>query len=399
MRQTDKQPHPEVIVCDYKGIPIRFRVIDDSVYVPVADLSNFLMCRTFDWKTLFCALNTISKVIFYKNGKCLWAIEPPDILPLCKIASRGYQKENIQSRIEWLTDKMYELKKQQKQIDKKIEDMNNIQILNKVFEYNGCPVTFCSGDNVMINATEMAKPFGKRPAKWLELPSTKEFLSALQTIRKSDSLIQTAEGKSGGTWMHEDVAIEFARWLSPQFAIWCNDRIKELLKYGVTATDATIENLLSDPDFAIRAFQQIKEERQKRIEAEEANKLLLEANTHQEQVIEGLVSEIPLTDMRQRITQIVRKGSAGDIGKGYRLLYSEFNYKFHVNVFTRMNNALYKGSAMDYIEKEMNKLPDLYDLACKLFESTYEDLMESWGKSARRAEHQRNLSVRQKYLS
>lgn len=27
--------------------------------------------------------------------------------------------------------------------------------------------------------------------------------------------------------------------------------------------------------------------------------------------------------------------------------------------------------------------------ACKLFENTYEDLMESWGKSAKRAEHQR----------
>lgn len=282
--------------------------------------------------------------------------------------------------------------------------MNNIQNLNKVFEYNGCPVTFCSGDNVMINATEMAKPFGKFPWKWLELPSTKEYIKALSENRSLayNQLVISVKGGNDvlkrGNWFHEDVAIEFARWLSPQFAIWCNDRIKEFLKYGMTATDATIENLLSDPDFAIRAFQQIKEERQKRIEAEEANKLLLEANTHQEQVIEGLVSEIPLADMRQRITQIVRKGSAGDIGKGYRLLYSEFNYKFHVNVFTRMNNALYKGSAMDYIEKEMNKLPDLYDLACKLFENTYEDLMESWGKSAKRAEHQRNLSQRQKHL-
>lgn len=256
----------------------------------------------------------------------------------------------------------------------------------------------------MINATEMAKPFGKFPWKWLELPSTKEYIKALSENRSLayNQLVISVKGGNDvlkrGNWFHEDVAIEFARWLSPQFAIWCNDRIKELLKYGMTATDATIENLLSDPDFAIRAFQQIKEERQKRIEAEEANKLLLEANTHQEQVIEGLVSEIPLADMRQRITQIVRKGSAGDIGKGYRLLYSEFNYKFHVNVFTRMNNALYKGSAMDYIEKEMNKLPDLYDLACKLFENTYEDLMESWGKSAKRAEHQRNLSQRQKHL-
>lgn len=29
--------------------------------------------------------------------------------------------------------------------------------------------------------------------------------------------------------MHEDVALEFARWLSPRFAIWCNDRVKELI--------------------------------------------------------------------------------------------------------------------------------------------------------------------------
>ena len=92
----------------------------------------------------------------------------------------------------------------------------------------------------MVNATEMAKPFGKRPAKWLELPSTKEFLATLATIRKSDSeFVKTINGgtteKGKGTWMHEDVALEFARWLSPAFAIWCNDRIKELLTTGSTA--------------------------------------------------------------------------------------------------------------------------------------------------------------------
>lgn len=99
----------------------------------------------------------------------------------------------------------------------------------------------------MVNATEMAKSFDKRPAKWLELPSTKEFLAALTAIRKSDTaLIQTNSGGingGGGTWMHEDVALEFARWLSPAFAIWCNDRIKELLTQGVVTVnddDATI---------------------------------------------------------------------------------------------------------------------------------------------------------------
>lgn len=116
-----------------------------------------------------------------------------------------------------------------------------------IFSYNGSSISFFNGKNVMVNATEMARVFGKRPAKWLELPSTKEFLSALTDVRKSDfALIQTDKGGingGGGTWMHEDVALEFARWLSPTFAIWCNDRIKELLTQGVTTVnddDATI---------------------------------------------------------------------------------------------------------------------------------------------------------------
>lgn len=115
--------------------------------------------------------------------------------------------------------------------------LNNSQ--SQIFQYNGSPISFQKGSSVMVNATEMAKPFGKRPAKWLELPSTKEFLMTLQTIRKSDSFIRTVEGKKGGTWMHEDVALEFARWLSPAFAIWCNDRIKELLMKGTVSTGTT----------------------------------------------------------------------------------------------------------------------------------------------------------------
>lgn len=94
----------------------------------------------------------------------------------------------------------------------------------QVFQYNGSPVTFNNGDNVMVNATEMAKPFGKRPADWLKTQTTKEFLDALNGVKKivPSDLVQVVNGDNGGTWMHEDVAMEFARWLSPKFAIWCN---------------------------------------------------------------------------------------------------------------------------------------------------------------------------------
>lgn len=31
---------------------------------------------------------------------------------------------------------------------------------NQIFQYNGSPITFQKGDSVMVNATQMAKPFG-----------------------------------------------------------------------------------------------------------------------------------------------------------------------------------------------------------------------------------------------
>lgn len=108
-----------------------------------------------------------------------------------------------------------------------------------VREYDGYDITFLTGSNVMVNATEMAKPFGKTTKDWLRTNSSQEFIASLSAVRQilpTELVVvkQGGEPKLQGTWMHEDVALEFARWLSPRFAIWCNDRIKELFKYGST---------------------------------------------------------------------------------------------------------------------------------------------------------------------
>lgn len=103
---------------------------------------------------------------------------------------------------------------------------------NQIFQYNGSPITFQKGDSVMVNATEMAKSFGKSPKDFLKTEQTKAYIGTLSEVKKilSSDLVRVIYGDNGGTWMHEDVAMEFARWLSPAFAIWCNDRIKELQK-------------------------------------------------------------------------------------------------------------------------------------------------------------------------
>lgn len=107
--------------------------------------------------------------------------------------------------------------------------------------YEGNKVSFAKSDNVMINATEMAKPFGKSTKDWMVNKSTTEFLNELSSVRgiPLSQLVVVKKGNSSqfdqGTWMHEDVALEFARWLSPKFAIWCNDQIKELLTTGTVS--------------------------------------------------------------------------------------------------------------------------------------------------------------------
>jgi len=118
-----------------------------------------------------------------------------------------------------------------------IPNATGVQLVNYVYENN--PIPFMVNGSVMIDATKMARPFGKRPAKWLELPVAKEFISTLTAIRKSDTafVVTKVGGHSGGgTWFHEDVALEFARWLSPAFSVWCNDRIKEILLARVNGT-------------------------------------------------------------------------------------------------------------------------------------------------------------------
>lgn len=156
---------------------------------------------------------------------------------------------------------------------------------SKMFQYEGHPVTFIPGidKSVMTNATQMAKPFGKRPVDWLRLPATTEFINSLLKAKYSQTseyqqylskcenltslninelqelfpaLIKTVKGGTigsveQGTWFNRDITMEFARWLNPMFAIWCNDRIIELMQFGFTATDNFLDDLMNNPDKTI----------------------------------------------------------------------------------------------------------------------------------------------------
>lgn len=105
-------------------------------------------------------------------------------------------------------------------------------------------ITYFNNAEVMVNATQMAKPFGKKPSDWLRLSSTKRFLQELAAMKKvpvTELVTRTkksaTEGSERNILMQEDVAMEFARWLTPAFVIWSNQRMKELMLTGQTTVD------------------------------------------------------------------------------------------------------------------------------------------------------------------
>lgn len=140
-----------------------------------------------------------------------------------------------------------------------------------VLPYNGTNITFelANGD-VMVNLTEMAKAFGKRPNDFLGLPSTNQLVKAITRksgISENQVVIQKqgAPQFGGGTWANRLVALSFAQWLSVDFHLICLEKIEELLTQGV----ATIAN---DDEAILHAIQVL----QKRVEANKQRIQMLE---------------------------------------------------------------------------------------------------------------------------
>lgn len=133
------------------------------------------------------------------------------------------------------------------------------------FDYKGSQISFNKGESTMINATQMAKSFNKRTNDWLSLKQTNELIDSLSAktgIPATDLVTVNQGGNNQGTWLYEDLALIFAQWLSPDFYLWCNDRIKELLKTGVTTVSNDDEAIAYAMNVLQRRLEQAKAEKE-----------------------------------------------------------------------------------------------------------------------------------------
>ena len=83
--------------------------------------------------------------------------------------------------------------------------------------WNGTPISRRTTDNY-VNATAMCRANGKRWGDYRESDRANKYLEALSELTGIPvvSLYQATEGRNGGTYVHPQVAIDLARWISAE---------------------------------------------------------------------------------------------------------------------------------------------------------------------------------------
>lgn len=110
--------------------------------------------------------------------------------------------------------------------------------------YHGHVITD-KGD--MLSLTDMWKAAGSQsgraPSDWCDLASTKEFVSAVEaSFNAGKSGIITKKGRNGGTLAHWQIGLAYAKYLSPEFHMWCNTQVRAVME-GKVAPAVSAETL------------------------------------------------------------------------------------------------------------------------------------------------------------
>lgn len=192
-----------------------------------------------------------SKIQFKMAGREYWAIKPDELPRLLRSVSKENQPiAELCKRLGRWCEELYVPEAPAPSVVDLLARNESAPI---IFNYqNHFPVTFKSeSGKIMVNATQMAKSFAKLPTEWLRLNATQEFREMLLKEGRSKNLeeqVITTRGINGATWICEDLALELARWLSPDFSLWCNTCTRELVARGYASSrPRTKEDLENHP--------------------------------------------------------------------------------------------------------------------------------------------------------
>lgn len=118
--------------------------------------------------------------------------------------------------------------------------------------------------------------------------------------------------------MHRLIVVDFCQWLDIDLKLWCTEKLDELMRYGMTATQPTLEQMINNPDLVISLATQLKSER------EEKQRLALEVQK-KEQEKQTIIEEAkPAVVFTECVTSSSTNILIGDLAKlitqnGYKI--------------------------------------------------------------------------------
>lgn len=125
--------------------------------------------------------------------------------------------------------------------------MNAITNTTKaVLVYNGADIR---DRGEMLSLTDMWKAAGsdaaRQPANWLVSADASRFIGYVTEVLNprisGNELVKTVRGgKSPGSWAHWQIALAYAKYLSPEFHMWCNEVVRERMEGKAAATAHTL---------------------------------------------------------------------------------------------------------------------------------------------------------------
>ncbi len=138
---------------------------------------------------------------------------------------------------------------------------------NTPLVYNGAII---HQRNEMLSLTDMwkaaGKPSGRGPAEWLRSADAVRFINAYEEILSvgnshsdnnviagktgSQVVLTQNGGRSPGTWAHWQVGLAYAKYLSPEFHMWCNQVVRDRMEGRLPST-GDHEGLVTGVDPAV----------------------------------------------------------------------------------------------------------------------------------------------------
>ena len=152
-----------------------------------------------------------------------------------------------------------------------------------VREYLGSNIEFkMINGEVYANATSMCKIFpNKNLSTWTNSKGTEEYIEALcieneQTKDFYTSVKSGSPENGGGTWVHQELVLDLARWLNTMFRIWCDKQIATLIREGKVSLKSKSEEEMilelfpsTDSNLVMLTANTIRENKQLKVELKE----------------------------------------------------------------------------------------------------------------------------------